>query len=150
MHCRKHGDIDCQSKLQGAVTLMILIAVSRRSLTSGDLDGLAHVGAVQLPQQHQLSSLQAQDVLLLGLSHSHLQALSVQVHCTPKTWFSQPVDYIFSSHLGLIRCLTLIVRVSTQHHSMHSQRNLDTLTPSSWFMHLYSRTAGKTEEGMRL
>ena len=29
---------------------------------------------------------------------------------------SQSVDYIFSSHLGLIRCLTLIVRVSTQHH----------------------------------
>ena len=26
------------------------------------------------------------------------------------------VDYIFSSHLGLIECLTLIVRVSTQHH----------------------------------
>ena len=25
------------------------------------------------------------------------------------------VDYTFSSHLGLIRCLTLIVRVSTQH-----------------------------------
>ena len=29
---------------------------------------------------------------------------------------SQSVDYTFSSHLGLIRCLTLIVRVSTQHH----------------------------------
>ena len=29
---------------------------------------------------------------------------------------SQSVDYIFSSHLGLMRCLTLIVRVSTQHH----------------------------------
>ena len=28
---------------------------------------------------------------------------------------SQSVDYTFSSHLGLIRCLTLIVRVSTQH-----------------------------------
>ena len=29
---------------------------------------------------------------------------------------SRSVDYTFSSHLGLIRCLTLIVRVSTQHH----------------------------------
>jgi hypothetical protein len=31
--------------------------------------------------------------------------------------FSQPVDYIFSIHLGLIRCLTPIVRVNTQHDS---------------------------------
>jgi hypothetical protein len=28
----------------------------------------------------------------------------------------QSVHYIFSSHLGLISCLNLIVRVSTQHH----------------------------------
>jgi hypothetical protein len=37
---------------------------------------------------------------------------------------SQSVDYmyIFSSHLGLIRCLTLIFRVSTQHH-MHTFTN---------------------------
>ena len=31
-----------------------------------------------------------------------------------------PVDYTFSMHLELMRCLTLIVRVSTQHdiHTM--------------------------------
>ena len=29
---------------------------------------------------------------------------------------SQSIDYIFSSHLGLIICLTLIIRVGTQHH----------------------------------
>jgi hypothetical protein len=33
-----------------------------------------------------------------------------------KSIWSQSVDHIFSSHLGLIRCLTLIVGVSTQHH----------------------------------
>ena len=32
---------------------------------------------------------------------------------------SQSVDYTSSSHLGLIRCLTLIVRVSNKHH-MHA------------------------------
>ena len=34
--------------------------------------------------------------------------------CTIRS-VSQSVDYIFSSHLGLIRCLILIVRISTQH-----------------------------------
>jgi hypothetical protein len=34
------------------------------------------------------------------------------------------VDYIFTSHLGLIRCLTLIVRVSTQHQSHTSTEKL--------------------------
>ena len=50
-------------------------------LTSGDLHGLAHVWAVQLPDQHHLARLQAKDVLLLGLAHSHLEPLAVQVHC---------------------------------------------------------------------
>lgn len=45
---------------------------------------------------------------------------------------SQPVDYIFSSHLGLIICLTLIMRVSTKHiTSEHAQRNLETCPGSS-------------------
>lgn len=35
---------------------------------------------------------------------------------------SQSVDYIFSSQQGLIRCLTLIVTVSTQHHSPNIPR----------------------------
>jgi hypothetical protein len=35
---------------------------------------------------------------------------------------SQSVNYNFSSHLGLIRCLTLIVRGSIQHH-MHTFTN---------------------------
>ncbi len=36
-------------------------------------------------------------------------------HSLSQQSVSRSVDYTFSSHLGLMRCLTLIVRVSTRH-----------------------------------
>ena len=39
------------------------------------------------------------------------------------TQVSQSVYHTFSSHLGLIRCLTQIIRVSTQHHIQRTTRN---------------------------
>ncbi len=43
----------------------------------------------------------------------------------PPSWRAgQSVNYTFSSHLELIRGLTLIVRVSTQHHTQLSHREM--------------------------
>lgn len=39
---------------------------------------------------------------------------------------SQSVDHIFFSRLGLITCLTLIVRISTQHHIHTFKETLNT------------------------
>jgi hypothetical protein len=53
-----------------------------------------------------------------GLEHNLCAsgALVDRIRLATAVSVSQSVHYIFPSHLGLIRCLTLIVRVSTQHY----------------------------------
>ena len=56
--------------------------VSHRDLTSLDADGVAIIGAVQLPGDAQLALWQLHVVLLHVLALDHGHALAVQAHCT--------------------------------------------------------------------
>ena len=51
-------------------------------LTSLDGDGVAKVGAVQLPGDAQLPQWQIKVVLLAGLALEHCKLLAIQAHCT--------------------------------------------------------------------
>ena len=56
--------------------------VSQSDLTSLDADGVAKIGAVQLPGDAQLALWQLHVVLLHVLAPDHGHALAVQAHCT--------------------------------------------------------------------
>ena len=64
----------------------------------------------------EVASLFDLDSVISSLCNDAVQSFSVSPHLHRSV--SESVAYIFSSHLGLIRCLTLIVTVdvSTQHH----------------------------------
>ena len=57
--------------ISGTMDQVPLFMSPKGARTSGDLHSLAHARAVQLPQQHHLSRLQPQNVLLLILISRH-------------------------------------------------------------------------------
>ncbi len=83
--------------------------VSRRMLAIGD-------GA------NDVAMIQAADIGVGVMGKEGRQAVNnadfafSQFRCAPAAPLNQSVDCTFSSHLGLITSLTLIIRVSTQHH----------------------------------
>ena len=60
------------------------MSAQERPRTGLDGDGVAKVGAVQLPGHVQLALRQHHVVLLHALAGSHRQARAVQAHCTAK------------------------------------------------------------------
>ncbi len=82
-------------------------------------------GLVVLPSDEPSGRHEATDVHILLQSITSSPALAADrcrssIHPAPHLYrmdalVKQSVDYTFSSHLGLIRCLSLIVRFSTQH-----------------------------------
>ena len=89
-----------------------LVAFDEDSVVTGSQDGLIRLISI-LPNR------------MLGVlgEHGDLPVESLAVSFAPLQSLIQPVDYsCASSHLGLIECLTLIARVSTQHH-MHTFTN---------------------------
>lgn len=74
-----------------------------------------------------------QNPVILGWPN-HVQKLAIPPACqAPQSsgrtssfcsGYSQSVSYTFSSHPGLVRCLTLIINVSTQHRIRTFTENL--------------------------
>lgn len=60
------------------------MSAQERPRTGLDSDGVAKVGAVQLPVHAQLALRQHHVVLLHVLAGSHRQARAIQAHCTAK------------------------------------------------------------------
>lgn len=64
------------------------MSAQERPRTGLDGDGIAKVGAVQLPGHAQLALRQHHVMLLHVLARSHRQQRAVQAHCTAKTLIS--------------------------------------------------------------